>query len=235
MADSRENGSDAVLLWSDRVQGNVAAGDGAVPERLIERSGDRVGRVHLLRQEVVSIGRGEDNTIVVPEEHVSRHHAQVAWDRTQYIVRDLDSKNGTLLNGERLNGPSPLRHGDVITVPGLKLVFDAADDTATLGPDPRPAGGIRVDATTAEVWANGRQVNLTAKEYQAVAFLYRMGGALVSKEELAAHVWPEYAGAVGDSSIEQIIYRLRRKLEDDPEHPRFLITVRGLGYRLMTA
>lgn len=204
-------------------------------ERLIERSGDRIGRVHVLGQDVVSIGRGEDNTIVVPEEHVSRHHAQVAWDRTQYIVRDLGSKNGTFLNGKRIDGPAPLRHGDVITVPGLKLVFDAADDTATLGIDLRPLGGIHVDTTTAEVWVNGRQVNLTAKEYQALTFLYRMGGALVSKEDLAAHVWPEYDGAVGDSNIEQLIYRLRRKLEDDPEHPRFLITVRGLGYRLMTA
>jgi pSer/pThr/pTyr-binding forkhead associated (FHA) protein len=208
--------------------------DSTVPERLIERSGDRIGRIRTLGPELVSIGRGEDNVIVVAEEHASRHHAQVAWDRTQYIVRDLGSKNGTFVNGHRIEGVSPLRHGDVITVPGLTLVFDAADDTATLGTDIRPAGGIRVDTSTAEVWANGRRVQLTAKEYQAVALLYRMGGALVTKQDLAVQVWPEHGGAVGDSNIEQLIYRLRRKLEEDPEHPRFLITMRGLGYRLMT-
>jgi DNA-binding response OmpR family regulator len=74
---------------------------------------------------------------------------------------------------------------------------------------------------------------VTAKEYLTVQLLYQKRGALVTKEKLATHVWSEYAGAIGDASIEQIIFRLRRKLEADPERPRHLVTVRGLGYRLI--
>ena len=92
--------------------------------------------------------------------------------------------------------------------------------------------GLRVDLERAEVWVNGRQVSLGPKEYLALAFLYRRRGALVTKEELAAQVWPEFQGAVSDYNIEQLISRLRRKLEQDPEHPRYVLTVRGLGYRL---
>ncbi|HZQ38468.1 MAG TPA: helix-turn-helix domain-containing protein [Dehalococcoidia bacterium] len=50
---------------------------------------------------------------------------------------------------------------------------------------------------------------------------------------MAQAVWPEYQGGVGDYNIEQVISRLRRKLEPEPERPRHLLTVRGLGYRLM--
>ena len=63
--------------------------------------------------------------------------------------------------------------------------------------------------------------------------LYASRGALISKQDLALQVWPEYQGVVGDENIEQLISRLRRKLETDPQHPRYLLTVRGLGYRLI--
>jgi len=72
---------------------------------------------------------------------------------------------------------------------------------------------------------------LSAKEYLALAHLTRQSGALVSKESLAQAVWPEYEGQVSDYNVEQLISRLRRKIEPEPEQPRHLITVRGLGYR----
>lgn len=53
------------------------------------------------------------------------------------------------------------------------------------------------------------------------------------KEELAVHVWPEHGGGVTDADIAQLISGLRRKLEEDAEHPQYLLTVRGLGYRLV--
>jgi DNA-binding response OmpR family regulator len=76
-------------------------------------------------------------------------------------------------------------------------------------------------------------VPLTAKEYRALALLDARRGALVSKDELAAHVWPEYDGAVADCNLTQLVARLRRKLEGDEAEPPMLVTVRGLGYRLV--
>jgi two-component system OmpR family response regulator len=75
-------------------------------------------------------------------------------------------------------------------------------------------------------------VALTAKEFQALAFLYSKGGHLVSKEALAAHVWPEYEGAVGDYNIDQLIFRLRKKLGVEEGEPGYLKTLPRLGYRL---
>lgn len=79
----------------------------------------------------------------------------------------------------------------------------------------------------------GREVRLTAKELLALAALHGRSGDLCSKDELAKKVWPEFEGAVDDESIEQVISRLRRKIEPDPRHPRYLLTARGLGYRLL--
>jgi two-component system, OmpR family, response regulator VicR len=91
---------------------------------------------------------------------------------------------------------------------------------------------LRIDLETAEVWAHGRPVQLTAKEYRAFSLLYERNGTVTTKEALAAHIWPEHQGIVDDSSIENIISRLRRKLEHEPENPQLVLTIRGLGYRL---
>jgi hypothetical protein len=206
----------------------------AMSGQLVERSGGRLGAVHGLDAPPVSIGRSADNRIVVTSDRVSRHHAHITWDGTHHIVEDLASTNGTFVNGTRLTAPHALRHGDLLGVGPLTLLYDAAD--ATVRDDDAPAATrIRVDTATAELWVDGHTVHVSAKEYLAVQLLYQKRGALVTKEELATQVWPEYAGAIGDASIEQIIFRLRRKLEQDPERPRHLLTVRGLGYRLIDA
>lgn len=203
--------------------------------RLIERSSEHAGTVHALEHPITAIGRAKDNDIVVDSVYASSHHAQVWWDGEHYVLHDLGSKNGTVLNGQRVTEPQLLRSGDVISLPGLMLVFYADEETLTLAREESARGELRVDTKTAEVWVRNRQVSVTAKEYLALALLYEKGGALVSKEELARHVWPEYQGAVGDENIEQLISRLRRKLEENPEQPRYLLTVRGLGYRLIVS
>ncbi|MBI4302479.1 MAG: winged helix-turn-helix transcriptional regulator, partial [Chloroflexi bacterium] len=94
--------------------------------------------------------------------------------------------------------------------------------------------GLSINPARATVSVNGQPIHLTVKEFQALSYLHSRDGALCTKDELAQHVWPEYEGAVDDYNIEQLVSRLRRKLEPDPQRPRFLLTVRGLGYRLET-
>jgi hypothetical protein len=203
--------------------------------RLIDRTGHQGRTVYVLTSATTMIGRGHDNDIVIAGEYVSAHHARVCWDGSAYVLHDCGSTNGTLVNGDRLAHAHVLRDGDTITLPGrppTTLVFDACAGTAEL-----PAGAdatveYRLDARTAEVHVRGRRVRLTAKEYRALSLLSERGGALVSKEELAIRVWPEYEGIVADYNIEQLIARLRRKLDGDRAHPSVLLTVRGLGYRL---
>ena len=94
---------------------------------------------------------------------------------------------------------------------------------------------LAVDLQKGCVYVEGQEVGLTAKELLALAALHAKSGNLCSKDELARHVWPEFEGAVDDESIEQVISRLRRKIEPDQQHPRYLLTARGLGYRLLSA
>jgi pSer/pThr/pTyr-binding forkhead associated (FHA) protein len=218
-----------------------------MPGRLVAH-GD--GTVHNLVAEISSIGREDDCTVVVACDGVSRRHAEVRWDGQDYVLTDLHSKNGTFLNGARLTSPQPLQHGDVVTLPcqpAVHLTFEVSAatitvDTAQLGsipsgpPVPRaaPVLDLRIDTRTAQVWARGKLVQLTAKEYQVLAVLHAADGGLVTKHDLAQKAWPEVGGVVGNESIEQMLSRLRRKLEADPERPRHLLTVRGLGYRLQT-
>ena len=51
---------------------------------------------------VYSIGRGEGNTIVLPEQEVSRKHALITWDGVQFVLKDLGSANGTFVDGVRI-------------------------------------------------------------------------------------------------------------------------------------
>jgi pSer/pThr/pTyr-binding forkhead associated (FHA) protein len=201
--------------------------------QLIVRGGGRDGLGHPLRPAVTTIGRSSTNDIVVPGDQVSRRHAEVRRVGDAYMLHDLGSRNGTLLNGRRVQDPQHLRHGDVIVLPGLTLLFDAEEESTTVGIDAAPAASIRVDTGAAEVWVRGRRVHVRPKEYLAMTLLWGRLGVLVTKEDLAAHVWPEHAGVVADGDIAQLIAGLRRKLEENPARPRHLITVRGLGYRLV--
>jgi hypothetical protein len=199
--------------------------------RLIERD-ERGTTAYALANGTARIGRDRDNDIVIAGDHVSRHHAEIVFENERYVLRDLGSKNGTFVNGTRVTAPHVLRDSDMITLaghPAPALVFEMTGETVTVAPE---GGGIWIDTRTAEVWVRGAKVEVTAKQFLALALLYGRGGALVTKEELARGVWPEFEGAVSDHSIEQLVSRLRARLEANPEQPRHLITVRGLGYRL---
>ena len=77
---------------------------------------------------------------------------------------------------------------------------------------------------------DGRTVRLTEKETAILQYLYRAGGATVSRETLLREVWG-YRPGVTTHTLETHIYRLRQKIERDPPHTRLLVTEPG-GYRL---
>jgi hypothetical protein len=72
------------------------------------------GQVFALTQAPVTIGRLSDNTIVLADPQVSRHHATITWQAGAFVIQDLGSANGTYVNQRRITGPQALRDGDVI-------------------------------------------------------------------------------------------------------------------------
>jgi two-component system KDP operon response regulator KdpE len=92
------------------------------------------------------------------------------------------------------------------------------------------SGNLEMDFASHEVRLNGEHVPLTATEYKLLYHLVRNAGRVLPHETLLAKVWGrEYIDEI--DYLRVYIRRLRRKLEEDPEHPRHILTERGLGYR----
>jgi two-component system, OmpR family, alkaline phosphatase synthesis response regulator PhoP len=91
-------------------------------------------------------------------------------------------------------------------------------------------GDVEVDFDRAEVHKNGQRVNLAAKELQLLRYLIDHRGRVVPRDELLQNVW-EYAGDVSSRTIDVHVAWLRQKLEDSPQNPKHIHTIRGTGYR----
>ena len=123
---------------------------------LLWMDGEKIrGRWSLDKQEV-TIGRWEDNDVVVDDRWISRTHAQVRREGDQYVIEDLDSKNGTFVNGRRIAGPVVLADGDEIQVtPLITLTFVDYGSTAPLPVDMQ-APGLELDTEARQVAVRGR-------------------------------------------------------------------------------
>lgn len=94
--------------------------------QLVMRSGPMPGKVFELVQGEVTIGRDINNNIVINDAEVSRHHARLLPQAGSYMIEDLGSTNGTIVNGQRLMGPHLLRHGELVSIgENVSLVFEA--------------------------------------------------------------------------------------------------------------
>jgi two-component system alkaline phosphatase synthesis response regulator PhoP len=91
-------------------------------------------------------------------------------------------------------------------------------------------GNVDVDFERAVVHKAGTAVNLAGKELELLRFLVDRRGAVVSREELLEGVW-EYQPGVSSRTIDVHVAWLRQKLEDNPQNPQYIRTVRGVGYR----
>jgi len=77
--------------------------------------------------DIISLGRGESNSIVINSPKVSRNHARIEWSDGRFIVRDLNSSNGTFVNAQRVETmPWPLEEGDEITLERFQITFTIA-------------------------------------------------------------------------------------------------------------
>jgi len=97
--------------------------------------------------------------------------------------------------------------------------------------------GVRVDVDAGEVWVDGQPVpTLTNLEYRLLLLLYGNMDKIRDKYQVVEAVWgEEYIDEVDDARIEKLVSRLRQKIEPEPSTPRYLITVRDRGYKLISS
>ena len=93
------------------------------------------------------------------------------------------------------------------------------------------AGALRIDLERRRVYKEDKRIELTATEFELLAFLARHPGIVFTRDAFLREVW-DYDNFVGDEkTINVHIRHLREKIEDQPEEPTHIITVRGVGYK----
>lgn len=98
-------------------------------------------------------------------------------------------------------------------------------------PPPRVFGALRIDTDSREVFVDGDPIMLTRTEFDVLAALSARPGVVFSRRQLLDAVWAE-AWVGNEHLVDVHIGHLRRKLGDDPAAPRYVVTVRGVGYRM---
>lgn len=91
--------------------------------------------------------------------------------------------------------------------------------------------GLRIDPATREVQVDGRPVELTRREFDLLHFMATEPRRVFNRAQLLEHVWDSSSQWQDPSTVTVHIRRLRAKLERDPEEPRWIRTVWGIGYR----
>jgi DNA-binding response OmpR family regulator len=194
---------------------------------------DPAGKEHPIINPLVTIGRAVENDIVVVSKRSSREHARIRRDGRKTLLEDLGSTNGTYHNNERITVAVELRDGDRLSIGEILFIFHDPDTTTRETPIPE----LDMNLAAGVVRVNRYPVTLSPKEFTLLAYLYQQRGKVCSKEEIGSAVWSEYQSDSGiyDYQIENLVRRLRTKIETDPNNPQLLLTMRGLGYKLIAS
>ena len=205
---------------------------------LIVYEGERAGQRIIVDKDTFVIGRGTECDLVLTERQVSRQHLKVKLVEDHYSVEDLDSKNGTWVNGQQLKGERPLRDGDEIHLAlAVNLTFIESEATAPISLEHAlpSVGQLRLDRDSRRVFIGNREVNppLSLPQYRLLELLFDAHGGVCTREDVIEAVWPEaISEGVSEQAIDALVRRLRDRIaEIDPVH-QYVVTVRGHGFRL---
>lgn len=203
---------------------------------LVVREGELAGQRWTIDRDELLIGRGNDSDIVLPERQVSRHHVKIHYRDGRYFLEDLESKNGTFLNGQQVTGTVPIQDGDEIQIAlAVRLLFVGTDATVPLSFDiPRGNTSLVLDDDKRTVFIKGQELDppLSLAQFRLLQMLYDADGAVCGRDDIVETVWPGTGGlGVSEQAIDALIRRLRDRLAEQDDH-NYIVTVRGHGFRL---
>src|SRR5439155_3125602 len=125
----------------------------------------------------------------------SRQHVKIKLVGDRYIVEDLESKNGTWVNGQQLKGERPLKDGDEIQLAmAVKIAFVESEATAPLALSKMAAGGrLRLDRDSRRVFIGEKEVDppLSLPQYRLLELLFDANGGVCTRDDVITAVWPE--------------------------------------------
>lgn len=207
---------------------------------LIIRDGEAAGQRWVMHNDEVLIGRGAECDIVLPERQVSRMHVRVRRAGDRFYVEDLESKNGTQLNGQPLRGEATLRDGDEVELArAVNIAFFGSEVTLPLEfvQTSEVSTGLRLtlDPAARRVFIDGQELDppLSLPQYRLLELLAEKEGAVSTRDEVVLRVWPDSEGeGVSEQAIDALVRRLRDRLTELESTHQFVVTVRGHGFRL---
>lgn len=104
--------------------------------RLVVLSEGYTGRTYELTVEKTTIGRVDDNSFSIPDGSMSSHHCEVVLQGNDIVLRDLNSTNGTFINGEQLTGEAVIKPGQIIRLGSIEMrLEDGAAQPAAKAPE----------------------------------------------------------------------------------------------------
>ena len=205
------------------------------------RGGSNNGMTIHLSGRPITLGRRNDNDVVVDETTVSRRHGLIMETRAGFVILDLNTTNGTFVNQDKIGLEEyVLTNGDAIRLAGSKVTFLYRHERAEIEEMRRvvePATGeivLREQTDHDEPKVEALEPSLGAKDRDLYRFLESKKGIIISRQEVARNVWPELPdGRLAYEGIDESMGRLREEIEDDPLDPVHLITVGEFGLLLI--
>ena len=205
---------------------------------LMAQTGPLDGERWTLEGELL-IGRDPncDIVIITHDKQVSRRHAQISIGEDGVYITDLQSKNGTHVNSQRIEGQVMLEDGDTIQISiAQQFVYLSSDATVPLGTEGLEGKEnqqvLRLDKRSRRVWIVDQELDppLSVAQFAMLELLYQAEGDVVSRHELIATVWgEEHAYDVSNQALDALVRRLRDRLAEIDSNQNFIITVRGHG------
>jgi DNA-binding response OmpR family regulator len=203
---------------------------------LVISKGKNAGEQIALEKEVFVIGRDLDCDLVLAEQQVSRQHITIKRVERTYRMEDLDSRNGTWLNGEQVRGEHPLNSGDVIELAQVvRMTFIESGATAPMPRDALGGRRLRLDKDARRAFVNGQEMlpPLSLPQYRLLELLIDAEGGVITRDEVVRAVWPDVqSDGVSEQAIDALVRRLRDRISEiDPEN-QYILTIRGHGFRV---
>jgi len=192
----------------------------------------------VIDQPEMVLGRDDECDIVLPERQISRQHIRVTRVENQFFIEDLESRNGTWINGQRIQGKQELFDGDEVHVAlAIRMRFIGSGATAPLPFElPENIGGrLRLDRESRRVFIEDEEIDppLSLPQYRLLELLYINDGRVCTRDSVVETVWPDVMGdGVSEQAIDALVRRLRDRLAEYDEENQYIITVRGHGFRL---
>jgi len=187
------------------------------------------------------IGRDTSCDISIPDRQISRVHARISPTTQGPVVSDLGSKNGTFINGVKVEEPHLLQDGDIVQIALFQyFVYLSSEatiplDSASLPTPEKPhERGLYYDSRARRVWVGQVEVQppLSAAQFRLLQLLFDREGEVIARDELISGVWgQEDLAGVSDQAFDALVRRLRKRLTDMDSTHAYITTVRGFGVK----